>query len=203
MEDVPDISAEWYLDIVTFAADCPPWLRDLAAVLTEALVVVFGVLFAVLAWTRRTDPAALARALAAPVVTGAAYLVSELIKSGWQVDRPCREITSIATCPEFGDWSFPSNHATIAGAAAVAILWSSRALGALAVVVALVEAASRVFVGVHYPHDVVAGLLLGAAVAAPLPLLGRAITPLLGRSTPPGDAPTEQLRQVRPPGVRG
>jgi membrane-associated phospholipid phosphatase len=179
VEDVPDISARWYLDIVTFAADCPPWLRELATVLTEALVAVFVVLFAALAWTRRTDPAALARALLAPVVTGVAYVVSELIKSGWQVDRPCREIMSIAACPEFGDWSFPSNHATIAGAAAVAVLWSSRALGALAVVVALMEAASRVFVGVHYPHDVLAGLLLGAAVAAPLPLLARAVTPLL------------------------
>lgn len=122
-------------------------MRDLAAVLTEALVVVFAVLFAALAWTRRTDPAALARALLAPVMTGAAYLVSELIKSDWQVDRPCRALATIATCPEAGDWSFPSNHATVAGAAAVAVLWSSRTLGALAVAVALVEVASRVFVG--------------------------------------------------------
>jgi membrane-associated phospholipid phosphatase len=182
MEDVPDISAEWYLDIVAFAADQPAWLRDLAAVLTEALVVVFVVLFAVLAWTRRTDPSALARALAAPVVVGAAYVLSELIKSDWQVDRPCRALTTIATCPEIGDWSFPSNHATIAGAAAVAVLWSSRALGALAVVVALLEAASRVFVGVHYPHDVMAGLLLGAAVAATLPLVSKVITPLIHRA---------------------
>lgn len=178
VEDVPDVSAGWYLDIVAFAADSPPWLQTVAAVLTEALVGVFAVMFAVLAWTRRADPV---RALLAPVLTGVAYVVSELTKSAWQVDRPCREIATIAACPEHGDWSFPSNHATVAGAAAVAILWSSRVMDTLAVAAALVEAASRVFVGVHYPHDVVAGLLLGAAVAATLPLVSRAVTPLFHR----------------------
>ena len=179
MEDVPDISARWYLEIATFAAESPSWLRGLAAVLTEALVVVLIAILAVLVWTRRGDREALVRSSLAFVVIGIAYLVSETIKSGWQVDRPCRKIATIVTCPEVGDWSFPSNHATIAGAAAVAVLWSSWVLGTLAVVIALVEGASRVFVGVHYPHDVLAGLLLGAAVAATLPLLARAVTSLL------------------------
>ncbi|MDQ0794250.1 membrane-associated phospholipid phosphatase [Streptomyces sp. B1I3] len=38
-------------------------------------------------------------------------------------------------------------------------------LGALAVVAALAMAASRVWVGAHYPHDVAAGLFVGALVA--------------------------------------
>jgi membrane-associated phospholipid phosphatase len=48
-------------------------------------------------------------------------------KDLWQVERPCRtlaDVATIAACPEHGDWSFPSTHATIAGAAAVAIVWS-------------------------------------------------------------------------------
>ncbi|MEU6896115.1 phosphatase PAP2 family protein, partial [Streptomyces sp. NPDC046557] len=64
------------------------------------------------------------------------------------------------------DWSFPSNHSALAAAAAVALLYVSRRLGAAALTAAVLMAASRVWVGVHYPHDALAGFLIGALVAA-------------------------------------
>lgn len=175
--DVPDVSARWYLEVVEQAAASAGFAQSFAAFATEAALGCFAVLFAVVWWrARHGSREAQHRAYLAPVVTVLAYLVSEGVKVAWREDRPCRalgEVTTIVPCPEVGDWSFPSNHATIAGAAAVAVLWSSRALGASAVAAALLTGASRVFVGVHYPHDVVAGLLLGSAVAALLPVLAR------------------------------
>ncbi|WP_084176274.1 phosphatase PAP2 family protein [Actinokineospora spheciospongiae] len=182
---VPDISAEWYLDVAGLGAGSPGVVRVVGAIATEAVVGVFAVVFVVLWWrARRGSAAGVARAVLAPVVTVLAYAASEVIKDLWQEDRPCRvfgEVATIVACPEFGDWSFPSNHATIAGAAAVAILWSSLPLGCLAFGAALLTAGSRVFVGVHYPHDVLAGLLIGAAIAAVLPLSARAVTPVIAR----------------------
>ena len=64
------------------------------------------------------------------------------------------------------DFSFPSDHATMAGAAALGLLLVSRRLGLVAVLAALAMAAARVYVGAHYPGDVAAGLLLGGLVAA-------------------------------------
>ncbi len=175
--DVPDVSAEWYRRIVDAAAGLPVPLQAATAFATEAVLAVYVAAFALLWWRARTRPAPVAaRALAAPVVTVLAYAISETAK-GWKaVGRPCRLVPAappIAPCPEVGDWSFPSNHATIAGAVAVAVLWSTLRLGMAVLVVAAAAAASRVVVGVHFPHDVVAGFLLGAVVAAALPTIAR------------------------------
>lgn len=63
------------------------------------------------------------------------------------------------------DSSCPSNPATFAFALAVAIYLGDRKLGLLALALAAVWALARVFCGVHYPLDVVAGAALGGTVA--------------------------------------
>lgn len=64
------------------------------------------------------------------------------------------------------DFSFPSDHAVMAGAVAAGLLIAHRRLGLVTAVAALVMAFSRVYIAAHYPWDVVAGLLFGALVAA-------------------------------------
>lgn len=59
--------------------------------------------------------------------------------------------------------SFPSGHATTAGALIVASALVAPKIRWLLVVVGLWIAGSRVIVGAHYPSDVVAGLVLGGA----------------------------------------
>lgn len=211
--DVPDVSAEWYRRIVESAAANPEEIRVFVGVATDAVAVVLAAVLVAAWWRARTGPPLLvARVLLVPAVTAVAYLLSETAKELWQVERPCRtlgDVVTIAACPEYGDWSFPSNHATVAGAVAVAIAWSGARLGLLAAAVALFAAASRVVVGVHYPHDVIAGLMLGTMVAIFLPLPARLLAPVITRArTRPGavwlvgsptpdaeEAPTAPLRR--------
>ena len=63
------------------------------------------------------------------------------------------------------DGSFPSDHATLAGATLVGLLLVDRRLGLAAAAAGLLLAAARVYVGAHYPGDVLAGLVVGGVVA--------------------------------------
>jgi undecaprenyl-diphosphatase len=74
------------------------------------------------------------------------------------------------------DFSFPSDHATAVGAVAVGLLFTNRRWGTIATILAVLMAFARVYVGAHYPGDVLAGLVLGGAIAA----LGRiVVVPML------------------------
>ncbi|MEV7835188.1 phosphatase PAP2 family protein [Streptomyces subrutilus] len=165
-------SSDLYRHITDFAHSAPVWVQRVSEAWTEYGLLLFGVLFITVWWRSRGhhSPRTVALAALAPLVTALAYVVSESLKSVVDEERPCRAVLGAAapliTCPVTGDWSFPSNHATIAGAAAVGLAMAARGLALLTVPLALLMAFSRVFVGVHYPHDVAIGLLLGGAVAA-------------------------------------
>ncbi|MGW0364963.1 phosphatase PAP2 family protein [Streptomyces sp. NPDC002990] len=177
-------SSGLYRDIIGFAHSTPLWVQSVFEHWTEYGLLLFGALFTAVWWRsrRQADPRAVALAVLAPVATAVAYVVSELVKSAVDEERPCRAVAGAAAplipCPPFGDWSLPSNHAAIAGAAAVALAMAVRRLALLTVPLALLMAFSRVFVGVHYPHDVATGLLLGASLAA---LVVLALTGPVGR----------------------
>ncbi len=70
------------------------------------------------------------------------------------------------TAPSFpSDPSFPSNSTAIVFAIAIAIFLVDRKAGAFLLFLAGLHGFSRIYVGVHYPSDILGGAAIGAATA--------------------------------------
>jgi undecaprenyl-diphosphatase len=93
-----------------------------------------------------------------------ADLLALAVKAGVGRPRPSLTVPQADPLIGSGAWSFPSGHAAIAFAGAVSLTYLWRRGAPLFFLLAAAIAFSRVYVGVHYPGDVLAGAALGTAV---------------------------------------
>src|ERR687885_191253 len=103
----------------------------------------------------------------ATVVSSASIAVgltgSSLLARAFGRRRPCdRGVPALVPCPTGS--SFPSDQAAASFAAAEVLSWLEPPAGRWFRTGATAVALARVAVGVHYPSDVIAGGLIGAAV---------------------------------------
>jgi len=145
-------------------------LTDVARLVTWAGSAFLLVPLAVIACLGFARAGLHREALAVALSLGGAMLISGWVKLLVSRPRPPVEHLQGVTGS-----SFPSGHATQASAFWFSLVLAMPAAGTspkltrvaagLALLIVLTVAASRVYLGVHYPSDVVAGMLLGAGWA--------------------------------------
>ncbi|MFJ9807857.1 phosphatase PAP2 family protein [Streptomyces sp. NPDC101158] len=182
----PDVSLLY--DINGLAKAAPPWF-DRVMEFTGEYGIILGLVLVVLGcwWSvRRRDAvgdsvSGLAGLIWAPLAAGIALLVNIPIRGFVERPRPFKDHQGLEVLVAGKtDFSFVSDHATMAMAIAVGVFVAHRRFGLAAIGLALAEAFCRVYMGVHYPTDVVGGLALGTAVALLLaPLALALLTPVV------------------------
>jgi len=144
-----------------------PWADPImlgATRLGTGAAVWFALALVAMKW-RRHRPAAVRACLLLGVVLGVNDLVVKPLVDRARPFRLQAVAARVIQQPPPNTPSFPSGHTatSIAGALALARVWPSARwlLGGLAALIAF----SRVYVGVHYPSDILAGAVLGIALA--------------------------------------
>ncbi|MFF8899422.1 phosphatase PAP2 family protein [Streptomyces lydicus] len=184
------------------AKHAPHWVNTAMEYIGEyGIIAALGVLCLVAWWSARRRPgapSAVAGLVWAPLAAGIALLANIPIRAFVERPRPFKDHAGLTVLiPGKSDFSFVSDHATLTMAVGVGLFIASRKYGVLGILLALAEGFCRVYMGVHYPTDVVGGFALGTAVALLLaPLAQALLVPLMtaiGRSKLAG--------LVRAPGV--
>ncbi len=165
-------------------ADRTSWAHSLFKANAGYGIVLFAVLLLV-AYIDGRQHADLTAVTASVWAAGSALValgVGQIIGGAVDRARPYDTMTNVhLLVDKTTDFSFPSDHATVAGAVAVGLLFANRRWGIIATCLAILMAFTRVYVGAHYPGDVLAGLALGGLVATAgwfviVPLLRRVAT---------------------------
>ncbi|OKJ99372.1 hypothetical protein AMK26_25290 [Streptomyces sp. CB03234] len=182
----PDVGLLY--DINGLAKDAPSWFDRVMEFTGEYGIMLAMVLAVLWCWwsVRRRggmedSVAAVAGLIWAPIAAGVALLVNVPIRGFVERPRPFLDHQGLEVLVDGKtDFSFVSDHATMAMAIGVGVFVANRRFGLAAIGLALVEGFCRVYMGVHYPTDVVGGFALGTAVALLLaPVALALLTPLV------------------------
>lgn len=134
------------------------FLDHLMRLFAEYLIFAVPVVLAFLWFHREGLRAGMAFAVGAIVALG----VGAALGSVWDEQRPFVVDHFTPLISHGPDGSFPSDHLLVLGSLVGACWVRARPLALVSLALAVLVALGRVFVGIHYPVDVLAGLIIGA-----------------------------------------
>lgn len=96
------------------------------------------------------------------MVLGISQVIVQSLKRFLSRERPYKIIETLNTFGfDLSDYSFPSGHTTASFSIASTVALNIPRLSLILFLLAIIIGISRIYLGVHYPTDVAAGILLG------------------------------------------
>jgi undecaprenyl-diphosphatase len=157
------------LDLAIFRAinQAPDWLEPVMLFFSQGnkwwwVQALLAVLLAFWLWKKSTRTPAVLAMVSWPIANAAC----DWLKYGLQLPRPSAELADVVLrVDRMTSYGSSSAHAATMMAVATAFLFYNRTLGLVWLGVALLTGVSRIYVGVHYPYQVLLGWAVGAFVA--------------------------------------
>ncbi|MCA1216831.1 phosphatase PAP2 family protein [Streptomyces sp. 8L] len=167
----PDVGLLY--DINGLAKGAPSWFDRVVAFVGGYGVLLALVVVVLACWLTvrrrgsvRDSVSAVAGLIWAPVAAGLALLVNIPVRGFVGRPRPFLDHKDLdVLVPGQHSYSFVSDQATLTMAVGVGLFVVHRKYGLAAISLAVLEGFTRVYLGVHYPTDVIGGFALGTAVA--------------------------------------
>lgn len=195
--DGSNLDVSLLYDINGLSKAAPPWFDQVMGFVGEFGIMLGIVLVGLWCWwsvrrrgTTEDSVTGVAGLVWAPLAGVVAVIINIPIRGFVERPRPFNDHEGLEVLVEGKtDFSFVSDHSTMAMAIAVGIFVANRKFGLYAIALALLEGFCRVYMGVHYPTDVIGGFALGtAAVLLLAPLAMMLLTPLVGAVARSGSA---------------
>jgi len=156
------------------------WVGKIAVILAKDTIVLYGVLLVALWWRagrgRAGNPSSKTGRFAAHAVSDTrrqilllavlaaviALSINVILNRAVPRPRPFATLPAHLLVPAPHDSSFPSDHAAVTSAVSMVLLMGGEsAWGVPGIVGAALIGAARVVTGVHYPSDILGGILVG------------------------------------------
>ena len=125
---------------------------------------------ALMAWAAWRQPAERVYFVAVCLLAAASGMLAHALAAAWNLPRPFMVGLSPDWLGHGSRAAMPSTHATVMFTVALCFLWRRRLrpTGVALAGLALLTGWARIYLGVHFPFDVLSGLLLAAMLAAGL-----------------------------------
>ncbi len=92
-------------------------------------------------------------------------VITELIRLIWHRSRPFVDYQVNQVIEHSASGSFPSGHIAFLFALAMAVYFFNKKWGLVFFILSLVVGLARIFVGIHYPLDILGGIVIGIVSA--------------------------------------
>ncbi|TSC91801.1 MAG: membrane-associated phospholipid phosphatase [Parcubacteria group bacterium Licking1014_17] len=141
-----------------------PWFDGIGVFIAEAMIFVLVILIACLWFLKPSVRYRMAVVIAFASAIIARLVVVEIFHLFYHHLRPFL-VLGFQPLISNDSWSFPSGHASAAFALATGVYLYDKKLGVISYVIALFIGLSRIYAGVHWPSDVLAGAVVGILTA--------------------------------------
>ena len=171
-----DMNYEWFSFINQFAGDYPS-LDKVMVFAAEKSLIVFPLVLLIMWLFGKQEMKYTVVYAAITCVIG--LIINNIVGYFHYVDRPFVTHTVNLLIEHEADFSFPSNHTTGAFTIALAVLWRNKIIGVPLFLFAMLTGVGRIFVGVHFPMDVLGSMVISLLVSIFVLKIANQLKPIL------------------------